>query len=68
MDNKNFSLDELLKNGSVTLKAKSRQELYDHAQSLTDSLPKETKWTRTIAQFKPETFEFVQTITIINKK
>lgn len=57
----------LLKNGTVTLTAKTREDLYEQAQSLTDSLPKDTKWTRTMYEFNAESLDYVQTISIIKK-
>lgn len=67
LEEKKPTTDELLKKGSVTLTAKSRQEIYDQSNMLVDSLPKETKWTRTICQFRPETLDYVQTISITKK-
>lgn len=67
LEEKKPTTDELLKKGSVTLTAKSRQEIYDQSNMLVDSLPKETKWTRTICSYRPETLDYVQTISITKK-
>jgi hypothetical protein len=58
--------DELLANGTVTLTAKARDDLYKQADGLTNSLPEGTKWTRTMVQYHPEDFSYTQTITINN--
>lgn len=65
LNEKKPTSDDLLKNGSVTIKAKTRQEIYEQAEMLVASLPKGTKWTRTICQYHPQTFDFEQTISII---
>lgn len=62
------AVQELLNNGTVTLTATTREEIYDHAQQLVDSLPQGTKWKRTIVQYHPDTFDYEQTFTLINKK
>ena len=69
MDNgiKTSLQEELLGKGSVTLTAKSREEIYSQCQALVDSLPEGTKWTCTICQYHPDTFSFEQTVTIIKK-
>jgi len=69
MDNgiKTSLTDELLGKGSVTLTAKSREEIYSQSQTLVDSLPEGTKWTRTICQYHPDTFSFEQKVTITKK-
>lgn len=69
MDNgiKTSLQEELLGKGSVTLTAKSREEIYSQSQALVDSLPEGTKWTRTICQYHPDTFSFEQTVTISKK-
>ena len=69
MDNgiKTSLQEELLGKGSVTLTAKSREEIYSQSQALVDSLPAGTKWTRTICQYHPDTFSFEQTVTISKK-
>ena len=67
LNDKTPTVEDLLKNGSVTLTAKSREEIYSQCQTLVDSLPEGTKWTRTICQYHPDTFSFEQTVTI-NKK
>ena len=56
--------DELLANGTVTLTAKARDDIYKQADGLTSSLPEGTKWTRSIVQYHPEDFLFTQTFTI----
>ena len=58
--------DELIAKGTVTLSAKSREDLYKQAESLTASL-KDVKWTRTIVQYDPDSFLFTQTYTITKK-
>ena len=67
LNDKTPTVDDLLKKGSVTLTAKTRQEIYDQSDALVDSLPEGTNWTRTMCQYKPDTFNFVQTITITKK-
>jgi hypothetical protein len=69
MDNgiKTSLQEELLSKGSVTLTAKSREEIYSQCQALVDSLPEGTKWTRTICQYHPDTFSFEQTVSITKK-
>lgn len=69
MDNgiKTSLQEELLGKGSVTLTAKSREEIYSQSQALVDSLPEGTRWTRTICQYHPDTFSFEQTVTISKK-
>ena len=69
MDNgiKTSLTEELLSKGSVTLTAKTREEIYDQSQTLVESLPEGTKWTRTICQYHPDTFSFEQTVTITKK-
>ena len=67
LNDKTPTVDDLLKKGSVTLTAKTRQEIYDQSDALVDSLPEGTHWTRTMCQYKPDTFNFVQTITITKK-
>lgn len=69
MDNgiKTSLQEELLSKGSVTLTAKSREEIYSQSQALVDSLPEGTKWTRTICEYHPDTFSYEQTVTIIKK-
>lgn len=57
--------EELLKNGSVTLTAKTRQDIYDQSTTLVNSLPEGTKWSRTICTYHPDTFSYEQKITII---
>lgn len=61
------SAEELLKNGSVRLTAKTRQDIYDQASKLVDSLPKGTKLNRGICQYRPSTFDYEQTIKIIKQ-
>ena len=65
LNEKKPTSDELLKNGSVTIKAKTRQEIYEQAEMLVGSLPQGTKWSRTVCQYHPQTFDFEQTISII---
>lgn len=67
LNDKTPTVEDLLKNGSVTLTAKSREEIYSQCQTLVDSLPEGTKWTRTICQYHPDTFSFEQTVTITKK-
>ena len=69
MDNgiKTSLTDELLSKGSVTLTAKSREEIYSQSQALVDSLPEGTTWTRTICQYHPDTFSYEQKVTITKK-
>lgn len=69
MDNgiKTSLQEELLSKGSVTLTAKSREEIYSQCQALVDSLPEGTKWTRTICQYHQDTFSFEQTVSITKK-
>lgn len=57
--------EELQAKGTVTLTAKAREDLYKQAASLTSSLPKDTKWTRTIVQYHADTFDFTQTFNLI---
>lgn len=59
--------DDLLKNGSVTLTSKSREDIYRQSASIVDSLPENVKWTRTLCQYHPDTFSYEQTITIIKQ-
>lgn len=59
--------DELIAKGTVTLTSKAREDLYKQAESLTASLPKDVKWTRTIVQYHPDDFSFSQTYNIIKK-
>lgn len=40
--------DELLLNGTLTLTAESRQEIYDQGKALVEGLPVSIKWTRSI--------------------
>lgn len=68
LNDKTPKTEQLLKEGSVTLTAKTRQGIYDQSATLVDSLPEGTKWTRTICQYRPDTFDFVQTITINKEK
>lgn len=65
LNEKKPTSDELLKNGSVTIRAKTRQEIYAQAEMLVASLPQGTKWTRSVCQYHPKTFDFEQTISII---
>ncbi len=69
MDNgiKTSLQEELLSKGSVTLTAKSREEIYSQSQALVDSLPEGTEWTRTICQYHPDTFSYEQKVTITKK-
>ena len=64
MDYQKPTTEGLLKNGSVKVEAKTRQEIYDQSDTLVKSLPEGTKWTRTVCQYRPDTFDFEQTITI----
>lgn len=67
LNDKSITSEELLKKGSATLTAKTRQEIYEQSATLVGSLPEGTKWTRSICQYRPETFDYYQTITIIKK-
>lgn len=64
LNDKTPTTEDLLKNGSVTLTAKTRQDIYDQSQTLVDSLPEGTRWTRTICQYRPDTFDYEQTVSI----
>lgn len=60
-------LDTLLKEGKLTLTAKSREEIYAKSKELVDSMPEGTKWTRPAVEYDPETGIFSQKYTIIKK-
>ena len=59
--------DELLANGTVTLTSKAREDIYKQAESLTASLPKDVKWTRSCVEYHPSDFSYTQTYTILKK-
>lgn len=60
-------LDVLLREGELTLTAKSREEIYTKSKELVDSIPEGTKWTRPAVEYDPETGIFSQKYTIIKK-
>lgn len=60
-------LDVLLREGELTLTAKSREEIYAKSKELVDSMPEGTKWTRPAVEYDPETGIFSQKYTIIKK-
>lgn len=60
-------MDVLLREGELTLTAKSREEIYAKSKELVDSMPEGTKWTRPAVEYDPETGIFSQTYTIIKK-
>ena len=58
-------IDELLKNGTVTLSAESRDALYEQSATLVGLIPQGTKWTRSIVDHDVECTVFSQTYSII---
>lgn len=60
-------LDTLLKEGELTITAKSREDIYAKSKELVDSMTEGTKWTRQAVTFNPETGIFSQKYTIIKK-
>ena len=61
----NPKVEELLKNGSVTIMANSRNEVYKLSSELIASLPKGTKWDRSCVMFDGDK-TFTQKITKID--
>ena len=50
-DQQPAAIDELLKNGTLTLTAESRKDIYKMSDDLLKAMPQGTKWTRTIVMF-----------------
>ena len=59
--------DELIAKGTVTLTSKARDDIYKQAESLTASLPKDVKWTRSCVEYHPGDFSYSQTYTILKQ-
>lgn len=54
-------IEELTTNGKVILTSDSREEITQQSNDLVSHLPR-NKWTRTIIQYRPDTFDYEQTI------
>jgi hypothetical protein len=61
----NPGAEELLAQGTTTLSATSREEIYKQADELLAALPLGTKWTRTIVEHDPWAGTFTQTYSIL---
>lgn len=59
----NHSFDELMLNGTTTLTADSRKDIYEMSASLVGLIPEEVRWTRTVVEYKENAF--TQTFTLI---
>lgn len=44
------AIEKLLAEGTMTLTANSREEIYEQAEALVAAIPGDTKWTRTIVE------------------
>lgn len=58
------AIDELLKRGTTTLTAGSRDDIYAMSTQLAGLIPEDVKWTRTAVEHTGGSF--TQTFTIIN--
>lgn len=57
------AIEKLLAEGTMTLTANSREEIYEQAEALVAAIPGDTKWTRTIVEHNAGIFK--QTYSII---
>ena len=57
------AIDQLMADGTLTLTASSRAEIYEQAEALVAAIPDGTKWTRNIVEH--EAGNFKQTYFII---
>lgn len=60
-----ITADELLKNGTQTLVADSREAIYEKAKQLVGMIPEGVNWTRGIVEHDAECTEFTQTYILI---
>lgn len=61
------TIDQLLKDGKVTLTADSRENIYKQGDELVAAIPDGTQWTRTIVEFDGKGV-FAQTYIILKEK
>lgn len=57
------AIDRLIADGTLTLTANSREEIYEQAEELVASIPKGTRWTRNIVEHNAGIF--TQTYSLI---
>ena len=50
-------IEKLLADGTLTLTANSREDIYKQAEALVASIPKGTKWTRNIVEHNAGNFK-----------
>jgi ribosome maturation protein Sdo1 len=62
-DSGKSAIEKLLAEGTMTLTANSREEIYEQAEALVATIPGDTKWTRTIVEHNAGIFK--QTYSII---
>lgn len=60
----NTQLEQLLKDGNITLTGKSRADIYKQAADLLDVLPIDATWDRSIVNYDPTSETFTQVLTI----
>lgn len=60
----NTQLEQLLKDGNITLTGKSRADIYKQAADLLDVLPIDATWDRGIVNYDPASETFTQVLTI----
>ena len=63
---KNDTIDELLQNGTLTLSANSREEIYAKSEELVAAIPDGVQWSRSIVFFDGQK-TFTQSYSIIKK-
>ena len=63
--NDNNTLDVLLKKGTVTLKAESRESIYADGDALLKQLPSDMEWTRGAVEYVDGSF--IQKYSLIKK-
>lgn len=51
------AIEKLLADGSLTLTANSREEIYEQAEALVAAIPDGTKWTRNIVEHDAGNFK-----------
>jgi hypothetical protein len=49
-DSGKSAIEKLLAEGTMTLTANSREEIYEQAEALVAAIPGDTKWTRNIVE------------------
>ena len=62
-DSGKSAIEKLLAEGTMTLTANSREEIYEQAEAIVAAIPGDTKWTRTIVEHNAGIFK--QTYSII---